>query len=49
LDISNLECTTENAVQSVDCENWEVICEPGKNNSFFFRLATFGEVYELGY
>jgi hypothetical protein len=45
LDISNLECTTENAIEAVECENWEVVCESG--NHFFFRLATFGEVYEL--
>jgi len=45
LDISNLECKTENAIQSVECEKWEIICDSG--DKFFFRLATFGEVYEL--
>jgi len=45
LDISDLECKTENAIEMVNCTNWEVMCAPGE--SFFFRLATFGEVYEL--
>lgn len=46
LDTSDLICTTKNAIRSVDCTNFEVICKPG--DDFFFRLATFGEVYELG-
>jgi len=45
LDISNLECKTENAIKSVNCTDWEVMCESGED--FYFRLATFGEVYEL--
>ena len=45
LDISNLECITRNSIMSVECTNYEIICRPG--DDFFFRLATFGEVYEL--
>ena len=45
LDISGLECKTLNAIEKVECTDWEVMCKPGEN--FFFRLATFGEVYEL--